>query len=235
MTPVRPGRGCGRRSSSRASPLPAPGPASSESPGGSSPRSTPTLRGEVRGIEFVLHLLVQASARIAHHRRGSGSVDGPKLDAPRALAMVAPMAHDHPRGPRRILRRGAASGTPSCATWSAGGGRPPGERAWCSRPIRRRRYGIHAGMPIGQAVRLCPRPPSSRAPSPLPRRLARGAGRAPAPLSHGRDGVADEAYLDFAGTERLYPVSLLPQAELPATTSGATPGSIAASASAPTA
>ena len=44
----------------------------------------------------------------------------------------------------------------------------------------------------------------------------------------------DEAYLDFAGTERLYPVSLLPVAEQLRDAVRATPGSTAASASAPT-
>ena len=77
-----------------------------------------------------------------------------------------------------------------------------------------RRFGIHAGMPIAEAVRLCPQAT-----------FFQGA------FSHYRDASQavrtvlqefsptvvmaslDEAYLDFAGTERLYPTSLLPEAE----------------------
>ena len=78
-----------------------------------------------------------------------------------------------------------------------------------------RRFGIHAGMPIAEAVRLCPAGHLlSRAPSPTT-----------VTASHAVRGVLeefsptvvmaslDEAYLDFAGTERLYPISLLPMAE----------------------
>ncbi len=78
-----------------------------------------------------------------------------------------------------------------------------------------RRYGIHAGMPIGQAVRLCPQATffqgsfvhyteASRAVRALLERFSPVVAMA----------SLDEAYLDFAGTERLYPVSLLPVAEL---------------------
>ena len=77
-----------------------------------------------------------------------------------------------------------------------------------------RRFGIHAGMPIGQAVRLCPDATffsgsfvhyrhASRAVRAVLQRLAPTVVMA----------SLDEAYLDFAGTERLYPVSLLPLAE----------------------
>ncbi len=77
-----------------------------------------------------------------------------------------------------------------------------------------RRFGIHAGMPIAEAVRLCPQAT-----------FFQGA------FTHYRDASLevrrvlqdfsptvvmaslDEAYLDFAGTERLYPVSLLPVAQ----------------------
>lgn len=77
-----------------------------------------------------------------------------------------------------------------------------------------RRFGIHAGMPIAEAVQLCPQAT-----------FFQGA------FSHYRSASLavravldefsptvvmaslDEAYLDFAGTERLYPVSLLPVAE----------------------
>src|SRR5919206_505120 len=77
-----------------------------------------------------------------------------------------------------------------------------------------RRYGVHAGMPIAEAVRLCPQAT-----------FFQGS------FAHYRDashavrevlgdfsptvvmGSLDEAYLDFGGTERLYPISLLPVAE----------------------
>ena len=76
-----------------------------------------------------------------------------------------------------------------------------------------RRFGIHAGMPIAEAVRRCPQAT-----------FFQGA------FSHYRSASLavravlndfsptvvmaslDEAYLDFAGTERLHPVSLLPVA-----------------------
>lgn len=77
-----------------------------------------------------------------------------------------------------------------------------------------RRYGIHAGMPIAQAVRLCPAATffqgsfahyrdASRAVRTVLQRFS------PTVVM----GSLDEAYLDFAGTERLHPVSLLPVAE----------------------
>ncbi|MGH2709223.1 MAG: DNA polymerase IV, partial [Actinomycetota bacterium] len=77
-----------------------------------------------------------------------------------------------------------------------------------------RRFGIHAGMPIGQAVRLCPQATffqgsfvhyrdASRAVRVLLLRFSPTVVMA----------SLDEAYLDFGGTEWLYPVSLLPVAE----------------------
>ncbi len=77
-----------------------------------------------------------------------------------------------------------------------------------------RRFGIHAGMPIGQAVRLCPQATffsgsfthyrdASRAVRGVLQRFAPTVVMA----------SLDEAYLDFSGTERLFPVSLLPVAE----------------------
>jgi len=77
-----------------------------------------------------------------------------------------------------------------------------------------RRFGIHAGMPIAEAVRLCPQAT-----------FFQGAFVHYRDASHAVLAVLgdfsptvvmaslDEAYLDFAGTERLYPVSLLPVAE----------------------
>jgi DNA polymerase-4 len=77
-----------------------------------------------------------------------------------------------------------------------------------------RKYGIRAGMPIAQAVRLCPAATffqgsfihyrdASRAVRAVLQRFS------PTVVM----GSLDEAYLDFEGTDRLYPVSLLPVAE----------------------
>jgi DNA polymerase IV len=77
-----------------------------------------------------------------------------------------------------------------------------------------RHFGIHAGMPIAQAVRLCPEAT-----------FFQGAFVHYREASHAVRAVLmdfsptvvmsslDEAYLDFAGTEAHYPVSLLPVAE----------------------
>ena len=77
-----------------------------------------------------------------------------------------------------------------------------------------RRFGIHAGMPVAQAVRLCPDATFFQGSFVQYRdasRAVRGV------LERFSPAVAmaslDEAYLDFAGTDRLYPVSLLPVAE----------------------
>lgn len=77
-----------------------------------------------------------------------------------------------------------------------------------------RKFGVRAGMPIAEAVRRCP-----------------GATFFQGSFAHYRDASRavrqvlqefsptvvmaslDEAYLDFSGTDRLYPVSLLPVAE----------------------
>ena len=77
-----------------------------------------------------------------------------------------------------------------------------------------RRFGIHAGMPIAQAVRLCPQATFFQGAFPAYRDASRAVR---AVLERFSPTVVmaslDEAYLDFAGTERLYPVSLLPVAE----------------------
>jgi DNA polymerase IV len=77
-----------------------------------------------------------------------------------------------------------------------------------------RRFGIHAGMPIGQAVRLCPQATFFQGSFPHYRSASRAVR---AVLERFSPTVVmaslDEAYLDFAGTERLHPVSLLPVAE----------------------
>jgi DNA polymerase-4 len=77
-----------------------------------------------------------------------------------------------------------------------------------------RRFGIHAGMPIGEAVRLCPEATFFQG-SFGHYRKASLAVRAVledfSPLVV--MSSLDEAYLDFGGTERLHPISLLPVAE----------------------
>jgi DNA polymerase IV len=77
-----------------------------------------------------------------------------------------------------------------------------------------RRYGIHAGMPIAQAVRLCPQATFFQGAFTAYRDGSRAVR---AVLERFSPTVVmaslDEAYLDFAGTERLHPVSLLPVAE----------------------
>jgi DNA polymerase IV len=77
-----------------------------------------------------------------------------------------------------------------------------------------RKYGIHAGMPIAQAVRLCPAATFFQGSFILYRDASRAVR---AVLQRFSPTVVmaslDEAYLDFAGTDRLYPVSLLPVAE----------------------
>lgn len=77
-----------------------------------------------------------------------------------------------------------------------------------------RKFGIHAGMPIAQATRLCPAATFFQGDFAHYREASRAARRVL--LRHSPTVVMaslDEAYLDFAGTERLYPVSLLPAAE----------------------
>ena len=77
-----------------------------------------------------------------------------------------------------------------------------------------RKYGIHAGMPIAQAVRLCPAATFFQG-SFVHYRDASRAVRAVLQRFSPTVVMAslDEAYLDFGGTDRLYPVSLLPVAE----------------------
>jgi DNA polymerase-4 len=77
-----------------------------------------------------------------------------------------------------------------------------------------RRFGIHAGMPIAQAVRLCPQATFFQGSFLHYRDASRAVRRI---LERFSPTVVmaslDEAYLDFAGTERLHPVSLLSVAE----------------------
>ena len=77
-----------------------------------------------------------------------------------------------------------------------------------------RKFGVRSGMPIAQAARLCPDATFFKgefahyreASQQVREILARSA---PVAVMAG----LDEGYLDFSGTERLYPVSLLPIAE----------------------
>jgi DNA polymerase-4 len=77
-----------------------------------------------------------------------------------------------------------------------------------------RRFGIRSGMPIAEAVRRCPQATFFQGSFP-PYREASRAVRAVLETFSPTVVMAslDEAYLDFSGTDRLYPVSLLPVAE----------------------
>lgn len=77
-----------------------------------------------------------------------------------------------------------------------------------------RRAGVRSGMPIAEAVRRCPGATFFQGDF----RHYRDASRAVARLLRDFSPTVvmaslDEAYLDFGGTERLHPVSLLPEAE----------------------
>ena len=77
-----------------------------------------------------------------------------------------------------------------------------------------RAYGIRAGMPIAEAARRCPQATFFQGSFAHYREASRAIRLV---LERFTPTVAmaslDEAYLDFSGTERLYPVSLLPVAE----------------------
>lgn len=77
-----------------------------------------------------------------------------------------------------------------------------------------RQMGVRSGMPIAQAARLCPQATFFRGDFAHYRDASRQvravlAGFAPTVVM----ASLDEGYLDFSGTERLYPTSLLPVAE----------------------
>ncbi|MEO6068072.1 MAG: DNA polymerase IV [Gemmatimonadales bacterium] len=94
------------------------------------------------------------------------------------------------------------------------GGRPDGRGVVTSASYGARKFGVKSGMPTGRALRLCPdatvvsgdfdwyREASHTVRAVLER-------HAPRVVMAGMD----EAYLDFTGTEQLWPVSLLPMAE----------------------
>jgi DNA polymerase-4 len=77
-----------------------------------------------------------------------------------------------------------------------------------------RQFGIRSGMPIAQAARLCPEATFFRGNFTDYREASRTVRSV---LARYSPMVAmaslDEGYLDFSGTERLYPASLLPVAE----------------------
>ncbi len=77
-----------------------------------------------------------------------------------------------------------------------------------------RKFGVRSGMPIAQAVRLCPEATFFQGTFAHYRQASR---EVRAVLQDFSPTVVmaslDEAYLDFTGTELLYPVSLLPVAE----------------------
>jgi DNA polymerase IV len=77
-----------------------------------------------------------------------------------------------------------------------------------------RRYGVRSGMPIAQAARLCPDAIFFRGSFPQYREASRAVRQVLGRFSPTVVMASlDEGYLDFAGTEQLYPVSLLPVAE----------------------
>jgi len=77
-----------------------------------------------------------------------------------------------------------------------------------------RRFGIRAGMPIAEAVRLCPAATFFQGSFPHYRDASRAVGTVLRRFSPTVVMASlDEAYLDFTGTDRLHPVSLLPVAE----------------------
>ena len=77
-----------------------------------------------------------------------------------------------------------------------------------------RKFGIRAGMPIARAVALCPRATFFKGEFAWYREASH---QIRATLERFSPIVVmaslDEGYLDFTGTERLHPVSLLPVAE----------------------
>ena len=77
-----------------------------------------------------------------------------------------------------------------------------------------RKYGIHAGMPIAEAVRLCPAATFFQGDFQHYREASEQIERVLGDFSPTVVMASlDEAYLDFSGTEQLYPGSLLPVAE----------------------
>src|SRR5829696_914526 len=76
-----------------------------------------------------------------------------------------------------------------------------------------RRFGIHAGMPIARAVQLCPQATFFQGAFTAYRDASRAVRVVLERHSPTVMASLPAAYLDFAGTEQLFPVSLLPLAE----------------------
>ena len=77
-----------------------------------------------------------------------------------------------------------------------------------------RKFGVHAGMPIAEAVRLCPAATFFQGSFDHYREASAQIERVLGDFSPTVVMASlDEAYLDFGGTEQLYPGSLLPVAE----------------------
>lgn len=94
------------------------------------------------------------------------------------------------------------------------GGRPDGRGVVTSASYGARKFGVKSGMPTGRALRLCPDAVVVNGRFDWYREASRAVRtvleqRAPHTVMAG----LDEAYLDFTGTEGLWPVSLLPVAE----------------------
>lgn len=94
------------------------------------------------------------------------------------------------------------------------GGRPDGRGVVTSASYGARKFGVRSGMPTGQALRLCPDATVVSGDFDWYREASRSVRKvlerhAPRVVMAGMD----EAYLDFTGTESLWPVSLLPMAE----------------------
>ena len=94
------------------------------------------------------------------------------------------------------------------------GGRPDGRGVVTSASYGARKFGVRSGMPTGRALRLCPDATVVSGKFAWYREASRAV-RAVLERHAPRVVMAglDEAYLDFSGTERLWPVSLLPVAE----------------------
>ena len=85
------------------------------------------------------------------------------------------------------------------------GGKPEGRGVVTSASYAARKFGVHAGMPMATAVRLCPRAVFRPVPGEMVRakhREVRAVLEAWAPVVEAAS--VDEFYLDLTGTERLY-------------------------------
>jgi DNA polymerase-4 len=94
------------------------------------------------------------------------------------------------------------------------GGRPDGRGVVTSASYGARKFGVRSGMPTGRALKLCPDATVVNGEFAWYREASRKV-RAVLEAHAPRVVMAglDEAYLDFTGTEALWPVSLLPVAE----------------------